>query len=79
MGTFDIVLHRLRKRYFGKQFSFATNVGCTESAVSFWERGRRLPWRRVMRRIVDCLRTAGAQSDEIDELESAYKHSSRSK
>jgi len=73
MITFNIVLHRLRKRYIGKQLTLATNLGCTEAAISFWERGRRLPLRTLLPRIVECFRACGARANEIEELQSAYE------
>jgi len=72
MATFKIALRQLRKRYVGKQLSLAASLGCTESAVSFWEHGRRLPLRQVQARIIDCLRAAGAKPGEIEELQNAY-------
>jgi transcriptional regulator with XRE-family HTH domain len=72
MPIFHTVLHRLRKRYIGKQLALATSLGCTEAAVSFWEHGRRLPQKRLLQHIVECLLTSGAESHEVDELRRAY-------
>jgi transcriptional regulator with XRE-family HTH domain len=70
--AFDMLLRRLRKTYVGKQLSLAASLGCTESAISFWEHGHRLPWRRAIPRIIACLREAGASKGEILELQGAY-------
>lgn len=72
MPTFHTVLHRLRKRYIGKQLALATSLGCTEAAVSFWEHGRRLPQKHLLQHIVECLLISGAESHEVDELQRAY-------
>jgi transcriptional regulator with XRE-family HTH domain len=77
MPTFHTILHRLRKRYIGKQLALATSLGCTEAAVSFWERGRRLPQKHLLQHIVECLLTSGADSHEVDELRRAYLDLSR--
>jgi DNA-binding XRE family transcriptional regulator len=74
MTTFHIVLHRLRKRYIGKQLTLATSLGCTEAAISFWEHGRRLPLRTLLPRIVECFRGNGALATELEELQQAYDH-----
>ncbi len=72
MTTFHIVLHRLRRRYVGKQIALATSLGCTEAAISFWEHGRRLPLQTLLPRIVECFRASGAPAIEIEELQQAY-------
>jgi len=73
MTTFKDVLQRLRKQYIGKQFTLASNLGCTEAAISFWEHGRRLPQRTLLTRIVKCFRASGAGADEVVELQQAYE------
>lgn len=77
MTTFRIVLHRLRKRYIGKQLALATSLGCTEAAISLWEHGRRLPSRSLLPRIVECFRASGARTSEIEELQGAYERRRR--
>lgn len=72
MTNFHIVLHRLRRRYIGKQIALATSLGCTEAAISFWEHGRRLPLQALLPRIVECFRASGAPAIEIEELQQAY-------
>src|SRR5690349_3512111 len=72
MLNFHTILHRLRKRYIGKQLALAASLGYTEAAVSFWESGRRLPLRAVLPRILECFRTGGASESEIGTLQRAY-------
>lgn len=74
MTTFHLVLHRLRKRYIGKQLTLAMSLGCTEAAISFWEHGRRLPLETLLPRIVECFRGNGALATELEELRQAYHH-----
>jgi transcriptional regulator with XRE-family HTH domain len=72
MTHFHTILHRLRKRYVGKQLTLAGSIGCTEAAVSYWERGRRRPLEAILTRITECFRAGGARQDEIDKLQRAY-------
>src|ERR1039457_5702790 len=72
MLNFNAILHRLRKRYIGKQLPLAPSLGCTEAAISFWERGRRLPLSAVLPRILECFRTCGASESEIETLQRDY-------
>lgn len=72
MAEFKEVLHRLRKRYLGKQFTLAAALGCTEASVSYWEHGRRLPQRDLLPRLIECFRNNGAQEAEVSELQEAY-------
>lgn len=73
MDTFGSILQRLRAVYFIKQQSLAMRVGCTEAAVSFWERNKRLPSSQRLAQLLTGIKEAGASSGEITELVTAYR------
>ena len=72
MLDFHKVLRQLRKRYIGKQLGLAASLGCTEAAISFWERGRRLPLRPALPAMLECFRIGGASPNEVEALQRAY-------
>lgn len=77
MAAFKDVLYRLRKQYFGKQFTLAATLGRTEAAVSYWEHGRRRPQPELVPRLLECFRVRGAQELEVTELHESYDGASK--
>ncbi len=65
LQSFSRQLRTLREQFGGKQLWLAHAVGCTEAAVSFWETGKRIPYRCTLSRIVDALMEAGASATEV--------------
>src|SRR6266542_1782520 len=66
--SFANQLKILRERFGGKQLWLACALGCTDAAVSFWERGKRVPHRCTLSRIVYVLMQAGASRTDVAEL-----------
>lgn len=73
MDSFGTVLQKLRVAYFAKQQCLAMSIGCTESAISFWESNRRLPSSHLLALLITRIKEAGASQKEISELITAYR------
>ena len=72
MDQFGTTLRRLRRTRLGKQLNLASNVGCSEAAISLWETGTRLPSASSLRRITEQLQKSGASVEELEELNVSY-------
>jgi transcriptional regulator with XRE-family HTH domain len=62
-------LRRLRVQLLGKQTLLSEKTGCSETAISYWETGRRLPRRAQLIRILTALANGGATSLELHNLQ----------
>ena len=63
--TFASCLRRLRRRLDAKQLWLSREVGCTDAAVSRWEKGDRLPRQDTVELFVEALKKEGAMPGEI--------------
>jgi transcriptional regulator with XRE-family HTH domain len=72
--TFAACLKEIRSRVFGKQFSLANEIGCTDAALSHWENGSRLPRKESMRRVFQALERGGALPNELVSLLVAWRN-----
>jgi len=66
-------LRAVRRQLAGKQITLSTAIGCTDSAVSLWESGARLPTPRSFRRILTAVTRGGASPADILALRSAWQ------
>ena len=72
--TFAACLKQIRSRVYGKQFSLASEIGCTDAALSHWENGSRLPRQKSMRRVFQALERGGALPNELVSLLVAWRN-----
>jgi hypothetical protein len=67
-ADFAALLRSLRVRHLGKHGTLSRAVGCTEAAVSYWERKQRLPGPGMLDRILAIFREHGSDPVVLDEL-----------
>jgi len=70
-SSFAGYLCAIRKKLFGKQWALASDLGCTQAAVSQWETRRRLPDLAIFQRMLDAFARAGATPDALMTLRAA--------
>lgn len=71
--SFAKLFKHLRKTLVGKQSGLSgAGLGCTDAAVSHWERGLRLPRPRTIRNAVRVLADLGATADDLEKLMTAW-------
>ena len=75
MSLFSEELKRMRTRYAGKQLALACEMGCTEAAISMWERGKRRPSLPLVQAMIAAMRAQGAGPKELEEFFEAYTNS----
>src|SRR6266511_1342776 len=73
--SFGRQLRALRLRVKAKQLWLAGEVGCSDAAVSFWEKDRRLPDKARIRRLLGAFSRSGARPDEIASLLVSWQES----
>lgn len=66
-------LRELRTHLVGKQATLAEALGVTESAISRWESGKRLPGRVQFPRLFGVLAAAGASALDLESLERTWE------
>jgi transcriptional regulator with XRE-family HTH domain len=76
---FAKILKKIRGLLSLKQLSLSSALGCTSSAVSFWENGRRLPDEVTLRRISGVLSNLGAAERDLLEMRQAWLASALAK
>jgi transcriptional regulator with XRE-family HTH domain len=71
--SFAELFKHLRKQLVGKQ-ACLTRAGlrCTDAAISYWERGLRLPRPKTLRNAVKVLVELGATPCDVEQLMSAW-------
>jgi transcriptional regulator with XRE-family HTH domain len=67
------LLRELRLAHFGKQLVFASAMGVTEAAVSYWESGQRVPGKALFREAVQALLRRGASDTDVEALEQHWR------
>jgi transcriptional regulator with XRE-family HTH domain len=71
--SFGARFRRLRIALGNKQSSMsAAGLRCTDAAISHWERGKRLPSVRMMRRVLKTFLELGAPPIDVDGLRTAW-------
>jgi len=71
--TFATCLKQVRIRIHAKQCWLAREIGCSEAALSHWEKGSRLPRQNTMRRIFQALERGGSPPTELVSLLIAWR------
>jgi len=66
-------LRAVRRQLAGKQIALSKAIGCTDSAVSLWESGARLPTPRSLSRILAAIAEGGASTADILALRASWR------
>ncbi len=71
-SSFGHCLRRARQTLDIKQVYLSAEIGCSDAAISFWERGHRVPTFSNVRRLLTALGAAGATAAEQLALREAW-------
>jgi predicted transcriptional regulator len=72
--SFAARLKQVRTRIDAKQFWLAREIGCSDAAISQWEKGCRVPRQETMRRVFQALERGGALPTELLSLLIAWRN-----
>jgi transcriptional regulator with XRE-family HTH domain len=71
--SFGRSLRELRLRVNAKQIWLSYEIGCTEAAISFWERGRRIPTEDMLVRLLAAFQKSGVLPEQISALQVSWR------